>query len=333
MKILVFDTDPSVREIFDSELPNDEKVYFDTALHIDELSSHADAQALSVFVSSSVTRECLDALPQLKLIATRSTGIDHIDAAYAKEKGITISNVPKYGAHTVAEFAFALILSLSRRLPEAVAQVREEGRFATTEFEGFDLFGKTIGIVGTGAIGRGVVSIARGFGMHVLMYDPFPNESLISDDARYVPFEELLSQADIVTLHVPYTKENHHLLNREKMALMKQDAYVINTARGELVETEALLDALREKRLAGAGLDVLEEERVLKDEMELVKGIESIHELKTLIRDHALIDTPRVIITPHIAFFSREAYHEILSVSVSNIEHFEKGTPQNVVLL
>jgi D-lactate dehydrogenase len=214
---------------------------------------------------------------------------------------------------------------------DAAYQVREKGNFNTAELEGFDLFGKTLGVLGTGAIGRNVVSIARGFGMRVLMFDTFPNAELESESVKYVPLDDLLASADIVTLHVPYVPENRHLINSEKIAKMKKGAFIVNTARGELIDTEALLGALKEGRIAGAGLDVLEEERALKDEMELVKGMESIHLLKAIIHDHMLIGMPRVIVTPHIAFFSREAYREIIQTSVQNISSFIDGKTVNLV--
>ena len=331
MKVLIFSSDEETREIFAPVLKDHTVVYLDGTVSAKSLAENSDANVVSLFTSSEFKKEQIDALPNLKCIATRSTGFDHIDIAYAKEKGIVVCNVPRYGAHTVAEFTFALMLTLSRRIFEAFHQVREEGRFNTSAFEGFNLFGKTLGVVGTGNIGRHVVGIAKGFGMKVLMFDPHSDKSLENEQAKYVPFDELLASSDIVTLHVPYTKENHYLLDKSSFAKMKRGAFVINTARGELIDTEALLDALKSGQIAGAGLDVLEEERVLKDEIELVKGIESIHDLKILIRDHALIDMPRVVITPHIAFFSREAYHEILEVTAANIANFASGKPTNAI--
>ncbi len=331
MKILVCDADADVRSACSVALSGHEIVYEDGPLSEEMLAQYPDTEVLSLFVSSSLPKERIEALPNLKLIAARSTGTDHIDVAYAKEKGIVVSNVPKYGAHTVAEFVFALLLSLSRRIHDAARQVRDEGNFDTHALEGFELYGKTIGVVGTGAIGRNVVAIAQGFGMHVLMYDKTPDASLESGGARYCTLPELLLGSDIVSLHVPAMAENTHLIGREAFAHMKSGAYLINTARGELVDTEALLEALRSGRIAGAGLDVLEEERILKDEMELVKGVESIHTLKTLIRDHALIDMPQVLITPHIAFFSREAYQEILATTVENMLAYGGGKPQHIV--
>lgn len=331
MKVLVFDADKETREIIGSALSSEQVVFFDGSVTPELLKENADAEVVSIFVPSEFKKEQIDPLSNLKCISTRSTGVDHIDTAYAAQKGITVCNVPKYGQRTVAEFTFALMLTLSRRIYDAFFQVRDKGDFKTKELEGFDLFGKTLGVIGTGNIGRTVVEIAKGFGMNVLMYDRAPKQELVGGSAKYVSFDELLAQSDIVTLHVPYTKENHYLLNKDAFAKMKRGAFVINTARGELIDTGALLDALKTGQVAGAGLDVLEEERILKDEIQLVKGIESIHELKVLIQDHALIDMPRVIITPHIAFYSREAYHEILRTTADNIVNFVAGAPSNEV--
>lgn len=318
MKILVCDADQAVREVFDEALPGATIVYESGQVTDQILRAHPDVQIISLFVCSSLPKERIDMLPQLSCIVARSTGLDHIAVDYAKEKGIEVCNVAKYGAHTVAEFTFALLLTLSRRVYDAVDQVREEGSFDTSSFEGFDLFGKTIGVIGTGAIGRNVVGIARGFGMNVLMFDLYPDKQLEGEYARYASLDELLAEADVITLHVPYMKENHHLLNKDAFGKMKKGVYLINTARGELVETEALLDALQNGTILGAGLDVLEEERELKSKFSHVKDIDSMDALKTLIRDHALVDMPRVIITPHIAFFSKEAYREILTTSAQH---------------
>lgn len=331
MKILVCDADDSVKKLFSERLAGHEVSYVDGPVTEKTATEHFDAEAVSVFVSSSVTKPIINAFPNLKLIAARSTGVDHIDVAAAKERGVIVCNVPKYGARTVAEFTFALMLGLSRRLPTAARQVKEDGDFHTAALEGFDLFGKTLGVIGTGSIGANVVEIALAFGMNVLMYDPHPNEKLSSTKASYVPLQELFAKADIVTLHVPYTKDTHHLINAEALSQMKRGVFIVNTARGELIDTQALLESLQSGQVTGAGLDVLEEERVLKDEMELVKGSESIQSLKAIIRNHVLRDIPRVIITPHIAFFSKEAYHEILETTIFNISSFANGTPINTV--
>jgi D-lactate dehydrogenase len=332
MKILITDSDPTVRELFTAGLTGHELVFIDRPLESGDLAANADAEMLCVFVSSAVKQPEIDALPNLKYIVARSTGVDHIDVAYAKGKGIAVANVPKYGAHTVAEFAFALLLAVSRRIIDAVEQVREQNDFTVQKLGGFDLFGKTIGVVGTGAIGRNVVGIARGFGMNVLMFDKFPNESLVGDGAKYVGMDELLAQSDVVTVHVPMMPENYHLLGKEQFAKMKQGVIVINTARGDLVDGMALCEALDQGRVAGAGIDVLEGERSLRDELELVHGGSSADELKNVIADHVLLKHPKVVFTPHIAFNSKEAYHEILSVSAKDAAAFIAGTPVNVVL-
>lgn len=295
-----------------------------------ETAQHQDAEVVSVFVRHEFKRPEIDALPHLKLIATRSTGFDHVDVVYAKEKGIAVANVPKYGSHTVAEFAFALILALSRKVVVANRQVQDSD-FTTSALQGFDLFGKTIGVVGVGAIGRNTVAIAQGFGMRVLMSDPFPKKELENEHAAYVPIDQLLREADVISLHAPYTKENHHLLNAEAFGKMKRGVYIVNTARGELIDTQALLMALKSGAVAGAGLDVLEGERDLDKELEMVVNGTSMRDPNAVIRDHVLIRMPNVIATPHLAFFSKESYEEILSVTCDNIQKFMAGQPTNIV--
>ena len=179
MKVLIFDSDAATQELFSKRLKDCEPVFFNNSLTNADLAAHADARVVSLFVTSGFTAEQMGMLPDLACIVARSSGVDHIDLAHARARGIVVCNVPRYGQHTVAEFAFALILALSRKLPQANNRVRFEGAFGVGELEGFDLFGKTIGIIGTGAIGASVVSIARGFGMRVLMYDPKPRSELI----------------------------------------------------------------------------------------------------------------------------------------------------------
>ncbi len=331
MNIVIFDADAQCREFFGSELAGHNVSYVDERVSLPLLGQCADAEIISVFVPSQVTKECIDALPNLKCIVARSTGIDHIDVKYAASKGISVMNVPRYGSRTVAEFTFALLLALSRRIFDGAFQVREEGSFSTAKLEGFDLYGKTLGVIGTGAIGRTVVSIAHGFGMRVRMYDKFPDSKLESESAQYVSLSELLKEADVITLHVPYVPENHHLLNAAAFSEMKKGVTLINTARGELIDTEALLSALKDGTVAGAALDVLENERFLKDEMELVRGSESIQELKGVVRKHGLLEMPQGLITLHIAFFSKEAYREILASSALDIKGFVGGALVNVI--
>ncbi|MFM7089126.1 MAG: NAD(P)-dependent oxidoreductase, partial [Candidatus Paceibacterota bacterium] len=277
----------------------------------------------------------MEKLPQLKLIATRSTGFDHIDVSAATEKGVTVVNVPGYGSHTVAEFAFALLLNLSRKVYQANEKIRETADFSFLGLRGFDLHGKTLGVIGTGKIGKNVINIALGFGMKVIAFDLYPDQNLAKDKGfEYKTLEEVLSHADVITLHAPYTKENHHLLNKEMFSVIKKGAYLINTARGELVDTDALIVALSDGTLAGAGLDVLEGERELKEELEILSDPnkrDHIKDYKTLFEGKVLMDLPNVIVTPHLAFYSKEAEEEIIKTTIDNINNFLKGTPTNSV--
>lgn len=290
-----------------------------------------DADIVSVFVDSVIDKTALDAMPNVKLIATRSTGYDHIDITECKKRGIAVSSVPTYGEYTVAEYTFALILCLSRKVYQAYDQIRETGSFSQQGLRGFDLQGKTLGVVGCGKIGRHVVAIARRFEMNVLVYDTRVDEKFLKDaGASSASFEELLSQSDVVTLHVPYIPDTHHLMNGKSIPMMKKGAYLINTSRGGVVETQALVKALKDGHLGGAGLDVLEEEGVIRDELDfLMKGDVKEHSLKTILANHILIDMPNVVITPHNAFNTTEALQRILDTTAQNIAGFLSDTPLN----
>lgn len=333
MRIVFFEIREREQELLSGMFPGHEVIFMSERLTLESAGQVKDADIVSVFVDSLVTGEIMGKLPSLKCVATRSTGFDHIDCTHAKEKGIAVAHVPEYGAHTVAEFAFALILSLSRRVYAASNKIKEQGDFSLGGLRGFDLFGKTIGIIGTGRIGKNVAGIAKGFGMKVLAVDPYPDTAFAqSVGASYVSLAELLSASDIVTLHAPYNASTRHLINIENSALMKKGALLINTARGELVDTQALVQALSSGQLAGAGLDVLEGERMLKEEAAfLTRGKGSETDLKLLAADHMLISMPNVIVTPHIAFYSREAEEEIVRTTVATILGFISGVPQNLV--
>ena len=322
-----------------------EEAYVRKALQGDAINFHsgslsdnpsvedAEATALSIFVNSGVGEAELERFPKVKLIATRSTGFDHVDLAAAKKRGIIISTVPFYGENTVAEFTFALILALSRRVAEANRRVVETGAFSQENLRGFDLEGKTIGIVGGGHIGIRVVKIAKGFGMNVLVYDVRQDDSLAKEAGfSYTSLDNLLARSDIISLHVPYNEHTRHLLNRDSIARMKRGSYLINTARGAVVETAALVEGLASGTLAGVALDVLEEEGDLSDELKLLGGPHpKVEELATILANHYLIRHPRAIVTPHIAFNTAEAITRILDVTISNIKAFSRGTPENVV--
>lgn len=298
----------------------------DYILNRSHLPEDADFDVLGVFVDSKADAAVISALPNLKCIATLSTGFDHIDLAAATAHGIVVSSVPSYGERTVAEYTFALLLALSRKICEGRHRVREEGKFTAEGLRGFDLQGKTIGIIGTGRIGQHAIMMAKGFGMKVLAFDIYKNEGFAKEAGfPYISLEELLAQSDVVSLHVPATPETYHLLNKNNLSLVKRGAYVINTSRGAVVETAALVEALKNGQLAGAGLDVIEEESVLKSD-----GITG-HSDETLKAIQELIAMPNVIVTPHNAFNSKEAFLRILDTTIENIAAFVNGAPKNLV--
>lgn len=313
-------------------LPSEEITFHDGPFSAFADLSDPAAEALCVFMESKIGEAEMSRFPSLKLIATRSTGFDHIDLAAAKARGITVCNVPFYGENTVAEFAFALLLTLSRRVIDADERVRS-GVFSPKDLRGFDLEGKTIGIVGTGHIGAHMIKMAQGFGMTVIAFDAFPNNDLSHTlGFTYVSLPELLAKADVFSIHVPYNEHTHHLLNAENMKGIKKGAYLINTARGAVVETEALVQALKDGTLAGAALDVLEEEGDMTDETALLSQPHPKEEdLRVALANHYLIDHPRVIVTPHVAFNTQEAIERILACTTENIKSFAAGTPANVV--
>jgi len=271
-----------------------------------------------VFMDSKVDAMTIAALPALKFIATLSTGFDHIDIAAAAARGIPISSVPAYGENTVAEFAFGLLLALSRKICEARARVRDEHKFTTDGLAGWDLAGKTIGVLGTGRIGKHAIRMAHGFGMKIVAYDVFHDDKFAAEMGfSYVSLDELFAQSDVITIHVPNLPETRHMINRENISRIKRGAYIINTARGAVIETPALVGALKSGALGGAGLDVVEEEA------EMAGGnMNAVAELLAM---------PNVIITPHNAFNTREAAFRILDTTIDNIVAFANGAPTNVV--
>lgn len=289
------------------------------------------ADVLSVFIYSTLTPNILRHLPRLRLIATRSTGFDHIDLATCRRRHVAVANVPSYGENTVAEHTFALILALSRNIHKAYVKTMR-GDFSLEGLQGFDLKGKTLGVIGGGHIGLHVIKMAKGFGMEVLVFDVRRNVFLSEVlDFEYAPLETLLRHADIVSLHVPYMSSTHHLMNRKTFGLMKRGALFINTARGGLVETDALVWALDKGLIGGAGLDVLEGEELVKEERQLLSKDFSKEKLTTALKNHILLHRENVVITPHIAFDSREALQRILETTVTNITSFLHATPVNLV--
>lgn len=335
MKITFFEVPEHEQIILKDYLQNYEVVFTDEKLGEENISLAIDSEIISVFINSVMNKEILSKLPKLKYIATRSTGYDHIDINFAHEQGIEISNVPSYGSATVAEFAFALLLNLSRKIHLANEKLKEDADFSIYNFRGFDLKGKTLGVIGTGKIGKNMARMALGFNMKVIAYDLYPDLEFANlNHITYKTLDEVVKESDVISLHAPYNKENHHLINKEKISQMKKGIYLINTARGELIDTDALVWGLEEDIIAGAGLDVLEGERELKEELEILaseKRREKVNDYKTLFEDRVLINHKNVIVTPHIAFYSKEAEEEILETTVENINSFNKGDILNKI--
>ncbi|MBP8617872.1 MAG: hydroxyacid dehydrogenase [Candidatus Pacebacteria bacterium] len=308
--------------------------FYPQAINEENASEFQDYEIISSFINSKFNREVLNNLPNLKFIATRSTGFDHIDLQYCQEKQIMVSNVPSYGSHTVAEYTFGLLLCLVRKIYQAYDKVRETGSFELTGLTGEELFNKTIGVVGTGRIGKNVLKISRGFEMKMLAFDLYPDEKLAQElGFSYVSRDQLFQESDIITFHLPYNQDTHHFLNEDNIKLVKKGAYIINTSRGGIIETSALYKALKSGQIKGAALDVLEEEGDIKEEQELmVKGaIKEPEQLKTLILNHLLIDLDNVLISPHNAFNTFEGLASIISTTLDNIKAYISNQPQNIV--
>lgn len=306
--------------------------FYDNPLTIDSAYQVMDCPLLAVFVHSIIDKAVVEALPNLRYLTTMSTGFDHINLEACKTRGIAVSNVPAYGDNTVAEHAFALMLALARKLIPSVERTKKFD-FTTEGLTGIDLKGKTIGIVGCGRIGMNAICIAKGFQMKVLAYDVRKDPRLAKElGFDYAELNDLLARSDIISLHVPYNKFTHHLINKDSIHYIKRGAYVINTARGGVLETEALIQALDDGIIAGAGLDVLEGECEIKEEKQLLtKRFKETCDLKMILQDHVLMRYPNVIVTPHNAFNSREALLRIMDTTIENIKAFVEGRIQNTV--
>jgi D-lactate dehydrogenase len=279
---------------------------------------------ISTFIYSFADKKVLDQLPNLKMIATRSTGTDHIDCEECSKRKVTVANVPVYGSNTVAEFAMALLLAVAKKIVEAHQSV-EEGEFTPDGLTGVDLKGKTMGVVGVGKIGQNVVHIARGFGMHVLGVEKNQDPAFAKKIGfKNVDLETCLKESDFVSLHVPSIPETFHLINRKNIKLMKPGSILINTCRGAVVETEALVWALNTKLLRGVGLDVVEEEDKVENISMVMSSRPTKDDLQELLSYHLLRNRDDVVFTPHNAFNTEEAIGRIVKTTIENIKLFCK---------
>ena len=284
------------------------------------LAGAEGARAVCAFVNDNLDRACLAALAAagVKHVALRCAGFNNVDLDAARELGLAVTRVPAYSPHAVAEHTVALLQTLNRKIHRAYARVREQN-FSLKGLVGFDLYGKTVGVVGTGKIGRLVAKIFLGYGCQVVAYDPYPDRDwAASQNIEYTSFDALLARSDIVTLHLPLTPESHHLLNADTIARMKPGAYVVNTSRGKLIDSTALIQHLKSGRLGGVALDVYEEEEGLFFED---------HSGEILQDDelNLLLSFANVLITSHQAFLTHEALHEIARVTVENITRLARG--------
>lgn len=284
-------------------------------------------QAVCAFVNDQLDSPCLEALAAIGVrhVALRSAGFNHVDIAAAERLGLTVARVPAYSPHAVAEHTVALMLCLNRKLHRAFNRVREQN-FALDGLMGFDLFGKTVGIVGTGKIGLCVAAIMRGFGCRVLATDPSPSTEVVALGGAYVALPRLLAESDIVTLHCPLTPNTRHLINQAALAAMKPGVMLINTGRGALIDTRALIQSLKSGRIGSVGLDVYEEEADL-----FFRDLsEEVIQDDVFVR---LLTFPNVLMTAHQGFFTREAVAGIAQTTIANIDGFESDSvpPPNLV--
>ncbi len=332
LKIAFFETEPWEKQALISGLKDFDLFFYEEKINPENLKDVKDIDILSCFIYSKIDDKTLSHLKSLKYIVTRSTGFDHINLDACKKRNILVSNIPAYGENTVAEHTFALILALSRNIYPSIQRTKK-GDFSLQGLKGFELKGKTIGIVGTGSIGKHVARMAKGFEMNILAYDVNKDQKFAKKlDIKYVSLENLFKNSDIVTLHVPYIKQTHHLINLKNLKLFKKGCYLINTARGEICDTKALLEGLKKQIFAGLGLDVLEKEIFIKEEKELLASYDKrLKDLKIAFKNRALINQPNVIITPHNAFNSKESLNKIIDTTIENIKGFSKQKPINLI--
>lgn len=322
ISVAAYDTKPYDRLFLEAATPAGRLAwrFHDFRLDTETAATARESVAVCAFVNDRLDRPCLAALREahVRLVALRCAGFNNVDLAAARELGIAVTRVPAYSPHAVAEHAVALLLTLNRKIHRAYTRVRELN-FSLNGLVGFDIAGKTIGIVGTGKIGRIAAQIFRGFSAEVLAFDPFPAPDWAAPlGVRYTDFKTLLASSDVISLHLPLTPESLHLLNAGAFATVKRGAYVINTSRGKLIDTKALIEALKAGQLGGVALDVYEEEEGIF--FEDLSG-------QMLLDDELsrLLTFPNVLITAHQAFLTREALAEIARVTVENVLRAEAG--------
>ena len=321
-RIVFFGAKSYDRESFDkvNEKFGFELKYFKAHPTLDNVSLTQGATAVCVFVNDPVNADIVRAMADhgIKLIALRCAGYNNVDLQAAAEGAIRVVRVPAYSPHAIAEYALALMLAADRHIPRAVTRTRD-GNFSLQGLLGFDLYGKTLGVIGTGKIAKVLVRMLSGFGMTILGYDPYPDEEFALVNAmQYVTLDELFQRSDIITLHCPLTPETRYVINAESIAKMKDGVMIVNTGRGQLIDTNALIEGLKSRKIGSAALDVYEEEGnyFYEDTSDAVIVDD------TLAR---LLSFNNVYVTSHQAFFTREALHNIANTTLRNVKDFVEG--------
>lgn len=330
-KIAFFECMQRNIEFFSEHLKEYELKFFEENLGEKHLEEIADCQIISVANYSPVTRQIIQPLENTKLITCRSTGFDNIDVKACQQKGILVSNTPGYGDDTVAEFTFTLMLMLLRHAHQAFTRARNNN-FSWEGLRGNTLKGKTLGIIGTGKIGLKVIKIAKGFGMDILAYSRREKPELAAElGFTYAPLAEVLSKSQIISLHIPSTKDTYHFINQNNIRMFKPGSFLINTSRGEVIDTKALIWALDEGIIQKAALDVLEEERIMQENKLLMQPNVIPEQLEKFSLNQHLLHREDVLITPHIGFNTEEAFQNMLEINLLNITSFIQGDPTNIV--
>ncbi len=314
-QVAFFDTKPYDKEWFNKLNPGFKFKYHEHKLTADSAGLAAGCKAVVAFVNDTLDKETIDRLCEIgvKLIAMRCAGYNNVDVKYAQGK-IDVVRVPTYSPYAVAEHAMALLLTLNRKIHKASNRTRDFN-FSLNGLTGFDLHGKTAGIIGTGQIGCIFMDICKGFGMKTIAYDPYPKEN---SDINYVSLDELFAQSDIISLHCPLTSSTRYIINEDSIKKMKDGVYIINTSRGQLIDSDALVRYLKEHKVGGAGLDVYEEETAFFFE----------DYSSTVINDDVLsilVSMPNVLMTSHQAFLTNEALQKIAEVTIFNLNQFYNG--------
>ncbi|MBA4852321.1 2-hydroxyacid dehydrogenase [Emticicia sp. BO119] len=316
MKITFFSTKPYDRESFEKHNQTHQISFYEVALNEQSVRLAEGAEVVCVFVNDNLNTQVIGSLQKsgVQLIALRCAGFNNVDLIAARNANIKIVRVPAYSPYAVAEHALALIMTLNRKTHKAYNRVRE-GNFSLEKLTGFDLYHKTVGVVGTGKIGGVFANIMMGLGCKVLAYDVYPDEHLTTNGVNYMSFEELLVQSDILSLHCPLTENTRHLINAEALAKVKKGVMLINTSRGALIDTQAVIEALKNKTLGYLGIDVYEqEENIFFNDLS-----EQILQDDTLAR---LMTFPNVLITSHQGFLTEEALTQIAITTLKNISDF-----------